>query len=300
MDAFDWNDVRFFLAVARDGSTLNASRALKVSQPTVARRIAALEDAFGLRLFERLQTGYRLTDQGAALLPEFEAMERAAEGLDAAARLQARRVSGVLKVTTNEILANLTLAPVLPEFRRRYPDLRVEVIATDRFLDLARGEADVALRAGLRPTDPDLVLRLLGEHHWAIYASPAYVEANGRPDTPEDLERHGFVAVEGALGDLYLSWLARAAPRAEVHLKCSSLLNVVSHVKAGHGLGFLPFGYFEDEDLVCCLEIHDLRAGVWLATHERLRKAPRVRAFLDFAAAFNLAGPGGRPPPDRA
>ncbi|MBS0409698.1 MAG: LysR family transcriptional regulator [Proteobacteria bacterium] len=291
MAGYDWNDVRFFLAVAQGGSTLTASRALKVSQPTVARRIAALEEALGVPLFERLQTGYAITEQGAALRAGFEAVGAAAEALGAAAQLQARRVSGVLRVTTNEVLANLTLAPVLPDFRRRYPDLRVEVIATDRFLDLSRGEADVAIRAGLRPTEPELFLRLLGEHHWAIYASPAYVAAHGMPRTAEAMNQHGFVAVEGSLGDLYLSWLRQAAPRAEVQLKCSSLLNVVSHVKAGLGLGFLPYGYFDDEDLVCCLQIHDLKAGVWLVTHERTRKTPRVRAFLDFASAFNLAGP---------
>lgn len=291
MPAFDWNDVRFFLAVARSGSTLAASRALRVSQTTVARRITALEKALGARLFERLQAGYRLTPEGEELSPKFEEVEQAALALDAAASLQARGVSGVLRITTNEVLAKLTLAPVLPEFRRRYPELRVEVIATDRFLDLGRGEADVAIRAGLRPTDPDLVLRLLGEHHWGVYASPGYIAEHGCPTTPEALNDHGFIAVEGALGDLYLNWLRRAAPDAEVNLRCSSLLNVANHVKAGLGLGFLPFDYFPDEGLVCCLEARDLKAGVWLVTHERLRKTPRVRAFLDFASGFDLAGP---------
>jgi DNA-binding transcriptional LysR family regulator len=295
MPGFDWNDVRYFLAVARDGSTLTASKALKVSQPTVARRILALEEALGVDLFERRQTGYQITEQGALLLPRFEAVEAAAEDLDAASRVQARKVAGVVRVTTNEVLANLTIAPALPEFRRRYPDLRVELIATDRFMDLSAGEADIAVRGAVSPPqDPDLVIRKLGTHHWGIYGSPAYVADHGLPERPEDLNQHRVIGAESAFGEMCLTWLAGVAPRAEVQLRCSSLLNVMTNVKWGLGLGFLPFGFFPNEDLVCCMELPEITASIWLITHERLRNVPRVRAFLDFATAFNMAGPADR------
>jgi DNA-binding transcriptional LysR family regulator len=291
MAEFDWNDVRFFLAVARDGSTLNASRALNVSQPTVARRISALEEALGMTLFERLQTGYRVNEHGTALLPRFEEVEAAAEGLESAARLQAREISGVIRITTSEALANLTLSPVLPEFHRRYPHLRVELIASDQFLDIGAGEADIAIRgASVAPSDPELVIRRLGGHHWALYASRGYIASHGRPTEPSDLNHHRVIGSEGPFGDLCLEWLMREAPRAEVQLRCSSLLNAMTSIRWGLGLGFLPFSFFPDEDLVCCIEVPELTTSIWLVTHERLRNVPRVRAFLDFAAAYNLAG----------
>jgi molybdate transport repressor ModE-like protein len=116
-DMFDWNDARFFLAVARSGSTLTASRELKISQPTVARRVAALEQALGLNLFERRQAGYRLTEEGEALVPQAEAMEAAAQALADGAQARARSLSGSVRLTCNEVTATYHLAPILAEFR---------------------------------------------------------------------------------------------------------------------------------------------------------------------------------------
>jgi DNA-binding transcriptional LysR family regulator len=291
MSTFDWNDVRYFLAVARDGSTLIASRALKVSQPTVARRIAALEQALEVPLFERHQTGYRPTEQARALMAEFEAMGEAADRLQVSARLQSRRIAGVIRLTTNDVIANQVLAQALREFRQRYPDVRVEVTTTDRFLDLSGGEVDIAIRAGLRPTEPDLVSRLLDEHHWGVFGSPKYLALHGTPRLPAELSEHAFIELDGAFGTLCSQWLRHNAPEAETLMRSSSLLNVVSHARAGLGLAMLPIGFWRDDpELVCCLEIPELSAGIWLLTHERLRNVPRIRAFLDFTSAYQLFG----------
>jgi len=289
MSTFDWNDVRYVLAAARDGSALGAARALKVSQPTVGRRIAALEEALGLTLFERSQNGLQLTDQAQALLPQFQAVEDTARSLETAARAEGRRVAGVLRVTTNEIIANYGLAPALREFRAQFPHLRVEVLVTDARLDLAAGQADVAIRGGERPTEPGLVARRLNTSTVAIFGSADYFARHGRPAAFEDLNDHIFVGGEGPYAGLE-PILARFAPRARIEYRSSSVLNMVANARHGLGLVMLPAEYFADEsDLVPCLTLPELEVDAWLVVHERLRHAPRVRAFLDFAATFEAA-----------
>src|SRR5687767_9090962 len=144
---FDWNDLKPFLAVARSGTTLAAARRLRVSQPTVVRRIAALEQATGTTLFDRRRTGYALTETGRDMLPLAEAAEAAMERIEESLASRSRRLAGSIRVTAAEPLANLFLAPAVVAFRRTHPDVEVQLLLCDEFLDLARGEADVALRA---------------------------------------------------------------------------------------------------------------------------------------------------------
>src|SRR5690606_22007553 len=140
---FDWNDLKAFLAVARGGSTLGAAKAMGVNQTTVARRIEALESALRLKLFERGQTGSRLTEAGRDLMAEAEKVEAAAQAFDSRAAAQQRGLAGNIRITATEIIANAAVTPALGEFRRLYPDIQVDLILTDRALDIERGEADV-------------------------------------------------------------------------------------------------------------------------------------------------------------
>jgi DNA-binding transcriptional LysR family regulator len=146
---FDWNDLRHFLSVARTGSTLAAAGELKVSQPTVARRIAALEEALGLVLFERRQAGYRLTQEGEA----------------------ARSLKGSIRLTCPEMTA-VHIGPMLVAFRKAHPEIRVDLIATEAFLDLASGEADVAIRGSASaPQGAGLYARKLMDVPAVLYCS---------------------------------------------------------------------------------------------------------------------------------
>jgi len=291
MTEFDWNDVRFVLAAVRSGSALAAARALKVSQPTIGRRIAALEEALGACLFERSAAGLRLTDQGQALMARFEAVEAAARDLQSAARAEARRVSGTLRVTTNEIIANYGLAPALREFSAQYPHVRVEVIVTDEMLDLSRGEADVAIRGGGRPTEAGVVARRLTVSAVGVFGAEAYFAAHGRPQSMADLNDHVFVCGEGPYA--LVEPIVRAfAPRARFEYRSSTVSNMVANARHGLGLVLLPAAFFtpdRERDLSLCLEAPGLEVETWLATHERIRHEPRVRAFLDFVAAFEGA-----------
>ena len=155
----DWNDLRHFLAVARTGSTLAAGKALRVSQTTAARRVAALERELGLTLFERRAAGYRLTPAGEALVERAEAMEVAAAAFSDGAASQSREASGTVKLTVDEIYAVTLLAPLLRDLHDAHPGIRIELDTTEVKRDLAAGEADVALRMADRPTGAGLVGR---------------------------------------------------------------------------------------------------------------------------------------------
>jgi DNA-binding transcriptional LysR family regulator len=139
---FDWNDLRFFLAVARTGSTLAASRQMTVSQATVSRRVGVLEQAVGTALFVRRPSGYRLTPRGEIMLPVAEAVEAAVTAFTDGIAAETRRLTGTVRITTVDVVANQWIIPALPAFRDQHPEVRVELDASDHYLDLARGEAD--------------------------------------------------------------------------------------------------------------------------------------------------------------
>jgi DNA-binding transcriptional LysR family regulator len=280
-----WDDLRYFLAVARTGSTLAAAKALRVSQTTAARRVAALEEATGLQLFERRQAGYALTAAGAALKEEAEAVERAAHAFEAAAAAQAREVAGAVRLSTVEIYAATMLAPLLVELRRTHPHIRLELDTTEVKRDLAAGEADIALRGGHPPEDAGLVGRRIGRDPWTVYCSRAYAEANGLPRNMEELKRHPII---GGGGDyvwpMYRRWLQHHGLEDAVVLEHGSTSGLLSAIRTGLGMAVLPSLMADREpDLVQVVPppAHD-RMELWLLTHERLRHVPRIRTVMEF------------------
>jgi DNA-binding transcriptional LysR family regulator len=282
---FDWNDLRYFLAVARTGSTLAASRALAVDATTVARRVGELERAIGMRLFDKRQTGYVLTEAGLELRATAERVEAEATAFAEQAGAIGRRISGVIRVTTNEGLANVIMAPALNAFRRLHPDVRIDLIVDERRLDLMRGAADVALRTGTRPTETGLVGRRLPPVAWAVYCGRDYADP---PTCADDLGQHPLIGAEGPIAALPgWTWLQQAAPEAEIVASSSSVTNLISAVRAGLGLSVLPcFLADPDAGLVRCTDpIKGAQSDLWLVTREDLRDVRRVRAFVDFLAA---------------
>lgn len=293
---FDWDLVRYFLAVARSGSTLTAATALRESQPTVARRIAALEEALGMTLFDRRRTGYSLTQEGRALLVEAEHVEASALRFWGRANANTRDLSGTIRLTTFDVFANLTLGPALQRFSRLHPDVQVEVLVTDKVLDLASGEADIAIRAGERPATGALVSRKIGETDWTPFCSRAYAEAHGHPTSLEALNGHVLIGGEDNLAALpAMRWLIENAPGSPVRYRANAVQNLAASVKAGLGISVLPCAFFSrDLDLLPCImpPPAELRSTAWLVTHERIRSAPHIRAMMNFLPAFLSAGPG--------
>lgn len=285
---FDWDDLRHFLAVARSGSTTAAARVLEVDQSTVQRRLAELERRLGQPLAERRPTGYRLTPFGEQLLPHAQRVEQSIQALEQAVRSSARELTGVVRVTCPEpIVYRLSRSQLLERFRSRHPRLQVEFVMSDRYVDLDKGEADVALRSG-DTVDNELVGRKIGDSLWAVYGSAAYLERHGRPQRVEDLAQHALVGFdENMAGHRAAVWLRQVAPGARLSARADSVLGLVSSVKAGLGLAPLPTALGDAEpELVRVLGPIPELARAWrILTTKRLRRTPRVSAFFDFMAS---------------
>ena len=190
---FDWNDLKYFLAVARHHSTIAAGKALGLSQSTVHRRLSELERRTGRQLVTRHTTGYRLTEFGEELLPYAERVEAAVTDFERRVTDTARDLTGVIRVTCPEpIVYRMTQSKLIDRFHARHPRLRVEFVTSDRYLDLSKGEADVAFRSG--DTDDELVGRKIADSIWAVYASRGYIERHGQPERVEDLSRISWSA----------------------------------------------------------------------------------------------------------
>jgi DNA-binding transcriptional LysR family regulator len=289
MDAasLDWDDLKYFLAVARHGSTLGAGRALKVSQTTVARRLSALEERLGLLLVERRQAGYALTPAGEALVARAEGVEAAAAAFADSAAAQSRDASGTVCLTCIELYAVTVVPPILRDLHDAHPGLRIELDTADFRRDLAAGEADVALRAGRIPPDSSLIGRRIATDPWTLYCSRDYAAAHARPRTAADLRRHQIIGGGGdKIWPPYRAWLRRHDLEEAVTMHHSSASGLLAAVRAGAGLAVLPsFIADRDPQLVRCLErIAGDDSELWLLTHERLRRSPRVRAVMDFLA----------------
>lgn len=289
----DWNDLRFYLEVARTGTTLGASKNLRVSQSTVARRIVALEEALGLILFEKLQSGYEPTEAGRDLLAMAEEVEASVNRFKAKASANERGLSGTIRLTTNESFANYFLVKAVREFRKAYPGVRLEILTDDRLLDLSNGEADVAVRAGPRPTQGDLVGKRIAKDKWSLYCSRDYAEQHGIPTNLEELKRHGFISVDRATtGDVLTAWIDKHVDESAIVLRQSSVSGVANAIENGVGISLMTDFLFSDNPkVVKCFtpEIQD-SSEIWLVTHERLRHVPRVRALMDFLGGYFAAG----------
>lgn len=282
---FDWNDLKYFLAVARHHSTLSASRALQVNQSTVQRRLAELERRLGRPLVQRHPTGYRLTEFGEALLPYAERVAKAVAALEQQLESAQLEAVGVIRVTCPEPLVyRITQTTLLDRFHARYPGLRVEFVMSDRYLDLMKGEADVALRSG-DTVDNELVGRKIGDSLWAVYASRKYVERCGQPDRVEALEQHDLVGFDETMANHRAAqWLRDVAPHGRVVARNNSVLGLLYSVKAGVGIAPLPTAIADAEpELVRVLGPVPELARIWrLLTRADLRHTPRISAFFDF------------------
>ena len=276
----DWDDLRFFLAVARSGSLSAAARALGVNHATVSRRLRALEERVGSQLFERRPDGFAPSASGRELLAaalrvedEIDAAERRVSGHDA-------RLAGPLRVAMSDVAA-YTLMPHLRAFGEAFPDVALAVAVSNRPTDLARREADVALRATEAPAAA-LVGRRLATIATSAYGSVERLESVG---PRADLASHPWLAFEGTLAELAgARWLQENVPEARVVARFDSLLLLYAAVREGLGVAWLPC-VLGDADPALRRLVPDLvlrGTTLWALTHPDLRSTARVRAFLDF------------------
>jgi DNA-binding transcriptional LysR family regulator len=277
---FEWSDARVFLAVCREGSFTAAAKRLSMNQTTVGRRIGALEQSLGAKLFRRGSDGLALTSAGEDARVLAEQMETAADGLDRRLHGRDRTVKGVVRVTTAESFARAFLAPRLGPFVRRYPAIEISLRADSRVLSLARREADVAIRHW-KPSQPDLVARKIGQVAFALYASPAYAAArSGSGDA--------FLGFEGELSTMPdAELLERLVQSPQSPLRSSSRAVLEGGAVGGLGIALLPC-YLGDgrEDLVrVCSQEPVLVRDLWMVMHSDMRGQATLRAFASFLVA---------------
>ncbi len=281
-----WDDLRVLLAAAREGSVSGAARSLGVEQSTASRRLARLERALGVVLFDRRPDGLRATAAAETLLADAEGAEAAIARLEAHASGLGDEVRGVVRIATTDALANLVLVPALPELLEPHPQLSVELITATRLADLLRREADVALR-NVRPDHPDLVSRKLTRIELVPCASASYLE-DRTAATPSELEwvtlaspAPGVVLPEGA-------WVTRHAGRPP-RLVSTRPQSLSAAVLAGIGAGVLSRNEVRRAPSLVELRF-DVPApegfDIWMVTHRALRRVPRVRVVLDFLVAL--------------
>jgi DNA-binding transcriptional LysR family regulator len=281
---FDWNDLRHFLAVARSGSTIAAARELGVNQSTVHRRLAELERAIGGELFARTPTGYRLNDFGQSMIAQARDVEHAITMFANAARAADVRNAELIRLTCPEpIIGRITHSGLLDRFHAKYPHLKIEFVMSDRYLDLKKGDADVALRSGDN-ADSDLVGRKIADSLWALYASARYIDEHGRPERFEDLRGRAFVGFDESMsGHRSSQWLA-SVPEARIVARNNSVLGLIYAAKSGIGLAPLPTAIGDSEpDLIRVMGPVPEMSRSWriLATRQ-MRRTPKINALFDF------------------
>ncbi len=282
----DWDDARMFLAVARAGQILAASRTLGVNQATLSRRVSSLEKSLGTKLLMRRTSGSELTEAGNRLLTVLERVET--EFIRARADLArtGAAIAGTVRIGAPDGLGVGFIAPRLAQLCERHPDLRPQLVPAPRSFSLSRREADIAVMVG-RPESGRLVARKLADYTLGLYASKAYLSRYAAPETAADLAGHRLIGyVEDLIHTPALDYAREFVRNWRSHVEVSSALGQLEAVRAGAGIGVLhDYLARRHDDLVPILSDLRVTRSYWLAIHENLRDIARIRATVDFLVA---------------
>ncbi|NSX55599.1 LysR family transcriptional regulator [Parasulfitobacter algicola] len=282
----DWDKLRIFHAVADAGSLTHAGDVLHLSQSAVSRQIRALEESLNTTLFHRHARGLILTEQGELLFDATSAMKKRLDTAEARIKDSEEEVFGELRVTTTTGFGTLWLAPRLPAFYDKYPDLKIDLMLEERVLDLPMREADVAIRMK-EPSQADLIRKKLMAVRMRLYATPAYLDQNGTPEHLDDIANHRLicqspnstqVGAGASLAQHLMTYDLKSL------LTVNNYFGVLQGVLNNLGIGILPDYLIEDfPDMVRVLpDIESGEVPVFLAYPEELRPSKRIAAFRDF------------------
>lgn len=283
---FDWNHARAFLVTVDKGTHSAAARALGMSQPTLGRQVAALEQELGMALFERNGQKLALTPAGALLVEHARAMGEAAVELSLVASGHSDSIAGRICISATEAMAMMVLPALMKKLKRRYPSMVVDIIASNNTSDLKRREADIAIRS-YRPTQPDLIARKLADISASLYATPEYLQTLPNPLTLDSLADARFVGFNGGDNQNYINSLSDYG----LHIGEENFsVNADSHLvhweltKQGLGIGVMPTTIGDVEPAVVRVipQRSFYKGELWLVSHRELRMNTRVRAVFDF------------------
>jgi DNA-binding transcriptional LysR family regulator len=275
MENLNWDDLRYFLAVVDTGSLTGAARKLRVEHTTVARRIEALEQSLGLRLFDRLPRQWQLTAEGENLVPGSRRLEDEALSLQRVA-VGVAPLSGTVRISAPPVMASHLLVPQLAPLSTRLPGICLEVVGEIREANLSRREADIALRMS-RPKASGLAARPLVEIGFALYASRDYLARHGT-------QHWSFVGYEESLLDMpQQQWLDKTAAGRPFAFRTNDLSALFQAVRAGLGVGVLPHFLARNDPVLALIPSPEcpVTRTLWLVLHPDVRRSPRVRAVAD-------------------
>jgi DNA-binding transcriptional LysR family regulator len=285
--SLNWDDLRYFLAVARAGRLTTAARRLHVDHATCSRRIAALEAALAATLFERRPQGYFLTDYGHRLMAMAETMESQVLAAQSEVGGQDLSLSGTARIGAPDGFTTYFLAPRIGRLTAKYPGLEIQLVASPRLLSLSKREADMVISLN-RPVEGKVVARKLTDYDLALFASRGYLKSAPPIRTPEDLFAHPII---GYVDDLIfapeLNYLDEVAKGLRAKLQSSNLIAQMTATIAGGGLCVLPlFMTAQQPTLVRVLpDAVGLRRSFWFAVNADLRNLARMRMIADFLSS---------------
>ena len=278
-----WDDARVFLAIARAGSLSGAAATLGIGLATVSRQIERLEAVLGLTLFSRHQNGYRLTNDGAALLERAEMLEQAAEAFAEGSAAQTS-IAGRVRLATAETLANFVMIPALPQLAVQYPDLTLEIVTDVQVVNLHRRDADLAIRM-VKPERGNVTIRRLGTIGYGLYGARVYVEGRATYRSDARFETDRFITwCETDGHHPAAQWIERVLRGRAPVLATTTLAGQLSAAVAGLGLAVLPHFLARQHNLVCLQADLGIDRDIWLAVHSDLLQSRRVRAVADFVS----------------
>jgi DNA-binding transcriptional LysR family regulator len=274
----EWSDLRIFLAIAREGTLGAAARTLGQTQPTMGRRLRALEAAIGQTLFQRTRDGFVLTEEGSLVCQHAERMEQEVLGFQRELAGQQQELDGLLRITSSDWFGAQVLAPVLAEFAQQHPRVTVELLTDTRRLSLARQEADLAFR--IRPFDePDVVSRKLLRMHYGVYQ-----RKGARKPKVGDGRGASLITMDRAFGEMPdVSWLRAQFPNASVAFRSNARDVHARLCASGAGLAVLPRPLGDATPGIERLSMKEEppTRDTWIGYHRDLRRLARLRALLD-------------------
>ena len=284
---FDWNDLRLFLAIARSGSALAAARDLNLNQSTLTRRMDVLEHGLGAALFVRGARGSDLTEFGQSLLPHAEAVERAALGLDGEAGRLLRDHAGEIRITAAEAVMAVFIGPLTLRYRLLHPDIRFDYLSAEHRLDLTKGEADVAFRAGGVLEGDTLISIALPDIFWTAYCSVGYAARQPLPSGLADMAGHPCIGFAGRIAGIpHVKAFMDIVQDADLVGTSNNVPNMTGMARAGLGIGLLPcfVGDMQPDLRRCYPPPPTMMTPWWVVVAPEAWALPRVRDFVGHAA----------------
>ena len=281
MADLEWSDFKVILALSRAGSVAGASRILGVDSSTVSRRLSAAEEALGAVLVLRGGREFSFTSEGTTALRAAEAMETAILSASASIKSAKQDISGKVRITTVGSFYHV-LGPICGVLNKQYPDLHVEIYDADYIVNLANGDADIAIRMAA-PTEPDLVSRKACDLGWFIYASKDYAAQYGLPKSPAELSQHRLVLyTEDRLHLPAFRWLEQFNAKTETSVRTSNPTVAIRSALAGAGIAALPaYDSAEQLSMIRVFTEPFYIQPAYLVYHESQRNSARIRVVID-------------------